>query len=373
MNQATKTHLLDYLRSHAFLVKLRDNFLLVTAINVVCGVVLTFLLQNGDGFVENLVFSMCIGYSAFLLINGGVYLAWGNRKPSRPVYYLLCLAAAPIAMFAGLNLGYLILGNPLHGVTYYHSEFGIGTLIFTVLVCLLATWFFWNKGKMAELTAAAETEKARTAAIEKQAMQAQLQLLQAQIEPHMLFNTLSNLQTLISIDPNRAQHMLDQLIQYLRATLSSSRANQTSLQQEFTLMKAYLELMSIRMGKRLSYTLDLPEELRGLKIPPMLLQPLVENAIKHGVEPKMEGGSVIVTARRQGSTLHLEVADTGLGLPFDYSETKPGDINERSGRIGNANVRDRILAIYGPGAAFALEANQPAGVVARLSLPFGFP
>ncbi|HTD06332.1 sensor histidine kinase, partial [Undibacterium sp.] len=288
MNQAIKPHLLDYLRSRAFLTKLRNDFLIVTVINVLCGIVITDMVRNSGGIVENIVFSMCIGYSAFLLINGSASLIWGGRKPYRPVYYLLCLVAAPIAFFIGMNLGSLIYGYPLRSISLQRNPFGAGTFVFTIVVCLLATWFFWSKGKVAELTAAAEAEKARTAAIEKQAMQAQLQLLQAQIEPHMLFNTLANLQTLISMDPDKAQHMLDQLIQYLRATLSSSRADQTSLRQEFTLIEAYLELMSIRMGKRLSYTLDLPEELQELKIPPMLLQPLVENAIKHGVEPKME-------------------------------------------------------------------------------------
>lgn len=369
MHQAIKPQLLDYLRSRTFLTKLRDDFLTVTVINILCGLVLTDLLRNGGGFIENIVFSMCIGYSAFLLINGSVYLIWGARRPYRPLYYLLCLAAAPIAFFIGIGLGALIYGYPLKSISAYRNPFGAGTFIFTIVVCLVVTWFFWNKGKVAELTAAAEAEKARTAAIEKQAMQAQLQLLQAQIEPHMLFNTLANLQTLISMDPNQAQHMLDQLIQYLRATLNSSRADQTSLQQEFALIKSYLELMSIRMGRRLGYTLDLPEALRGLTIPPMLLQPLVENAIKHGVEPKMEGGSIVVTARQKEGILYLEVADTGLGLPFDYPGIQDDAGDGRSGRIGNANVRDRILAIYGPGAAFTLESNQPGGVVARLSLP----
>ncbi|WP_394778785.1 sensor histidine kinase [Undibacterium sp.] len=368
MTPVTKPKLRDLFRSRDFLIKLRGDFITVTAVNILCGFMLTYLLRTGGDLLENLVFSMCIGNMAFLLINGGAFMIWGERRVSRPAYYLLCLMAAPVALYVGVNLGSLIYGYPLRSIASYRAQFGIGTLVFTIVASLVTTAFFWNKGKMAELTANAETEKARTAAIEKQAMQAQLQLLQAQIEPHMLFNTLANLQTLIGIDQARAQHMLDQLIQYLRATLSSSRADQTSLQQEFTLMKAYLELMSIRMGKRLSYTLDLPAELQTLRIPPMLLQPLVENAIKHGVEPKMEGGSVVVTARRANGSLLLEVADTGLGLPFDH--TTPGtDVDVVGSHIGNANVSDRILAIYGPEAAFTLEANQPAGVIARLNLP----
>ena len=198
-------------------------------------------------------------------------------------------------------------------------------------------------------------------------MQAQLQMLQAQIEPHMLFNTLANLQGLIAIDPPRAQHMLAQLIVYLRNTLSSSRSEQTTLKQEFTLMQAYLELLAIRMGKRLQYTLDLPDDLQQTPIAPMLLQPLVENAIKHGLEPKMEGGSIHVVAERQGSQLHLKVIDTGLGLPFNYDDSK--NASSAANNIGNANIRERLQALYGPLASLSLQANQPEGAIAHLSIP----
>ena len=100
------------------------------------------------------------------------------------------------------------------------------------------------------------------------------------------------------------------------------------------------------------------------------MQPLVENAIKHGVEPKMEGGSIHVAARVENAVLYMEVSDTGLGLPFDYSDTDKKDPTPDGNHIGNANVRDRILAIYGPAASFTLKANQPAGVIACLRLPF---
>jgi sensor histidine kinase YesM len=193
-------------------------------------------------------------------------------------------------------------------------------------------------------------------------MQTQLQLLQAQIEPHMLFNTLANLQGLIAIDPTRAQHMLDQLIQYLRATLSSSRETHTTLSREFELMQAYLGLMSVRLGRRLSYTLRLPETLKEIAVPPMLLQPLVENAIKHGIEPKVEGGSVDVEASREDSSLRLRVTDSGLGL----AHSLPGRQGES---IGLANVRERLQALFGSRSSFTLSPNDPAGAVATIVIP----
>jgi len=210
------------------------------------------------------------------------------------------------------------------------------------------------------LQAQAEAEKARAASIEKQAMQAQLQLLQAQIEPHMLFNTLANLQGLISVDAPRAQHMLDQLILYLRATLSSSRAEKTTLSHEFSLMEAYLDLMSVRMGKRLSFTLQLPHALEDVLIPPMLLQPLIENAIKHGLEPKIDGGHIDVRATLEQGMLRLSIADTGLGL---------GVSPARGTQVGLANVRERLLALYGTSASLLLLANPSDGTIAQLDLP----
>ncbi len=119
--------------------------------------------------------------------------------------------------------------------------------------------------------------------------------------------------------------------------------------------------MAIRMGQRLSYSLDLPEALREAPLPPMLLQPLVENAIRHGVEPKIDGGRIEVTARQTGGMLELTVADTGLGL--DAPSAQPGT------SLGLTNVRERLAALYGGRAGFSLQPNHPAGAVARLALP----
>jgi sensor histidine kinase YesM len=222
-----------------------------------------------------------------------------------------------------------------------------------------------NLSNLAELRSQTAAEKARSAAIEKQALQAQLQLLQAQIEPHMLFNTLATLQSLIAIDPPRAQQMLDQLIHYLRATLSSSRTESTTLAHEFGLMEAYLGLMSLRMGPRLSYSLQLPHALRTTTIAPMLLQPLVENAIRHGLEPKIDGGRIVVTATRQDNQLLLQVNDTGLGLT-PQPAIKP---EASSFHIGLSNIHDRLQALHGSGASLRLMPNLPHGVIAELRLP----
>lgn len=337
----------------------------VAAFNVLCAVVVTYIMRVGSSFFDNLVFSMCIGLLAETFIDGGRLVTWGTGAPPRIPFFALIAVSAPAAYVLGMIAGAHILGIPVGNVLHTTAQHVNGTLILTVLGCAFATWLFWNQGKLAELKAQAEAEKARSAAIEKQAMQAQLQLLQAQIEPHMLFNTLANLQGLIAMDAQRAQHMLQQLIEYLRATLSSSRAERTTVENEFSLLSAYLGLMSVRMGHRLSYNVQLPESLRDIMIPPMLLQPLVENAIKHGLEPKVEGGHIDVTAIEGKGLLTLTVADTGLG--FDSSDSDGSD--KSRAHIGLANVRERLHALYGERASVLLTPNTPSGVVARLTIP----
>jgi signal transduction histidine kinase len=328
--------------------------------NVVCALTITYLLKMGGSLIENLVFSFCIGTLAWLFIDGGRMLLWGEDKPPGLPFLGMTLLALLLAQMGGTALAAWLLGMPAHPVLPTGSGHAASILLFSVLAGLAATWFFWNRGKLAFLQAQAEAEKARVAGIERQAMQAQLQMLQAQIEPHMLFNTLANLQGLIAIDPPRAQLLLEQLIAYLRATLKSSRAAATTLAEEFGLMDAYLGLMAIRMGERLAYRLDLPPALAGLQIAPMLLQPLLENAIRHGLEPKIEGGRIDVSAARENAGLVLTVADTGLGLDAPASHGTG---------FGLENIRERLLALYGPAASLALAGNAPCGTVATITIP----
>jgi signal transduction histidine kinase len=336
----------------------------LNSVNIVCALVVTYLMRIGVGFWSNLVFSICIGTIAAVIIDGGRRLMWGDGAPPKIPFFILLAAAVPIAYFGGTAIAIRLLGLPADAVFASQSNNAVGILILTVLACVAVTWLFWSRSKMAALAAAAESEKARAAAIERQAMQAQLQLLQAQIEPHMLFNTLANLQGLIAIDPERAQHMLEQLIVYLRATLSSSRAEKTTLAHEFALMRAYLELMSVRMGARLTYSLQWPEEVQHVLVPPMLLQPLVENAIKHGLEPNIDGGHIDIRARQEGSMLKLTVTDSGLGLDAPQ-QPQP----THGTHVGLANVRERLQAMYGAQAAFSLLPNHPSGVIAELTIP----
>lgn len=176
----------------------------------------------------------------------------------------------------------------------------------------------------------------------------------------MLFNTLANLRALIGTDPQRAQQMLDHMIAYLRETLSASRATLHPLRAEFHRLHDYLELMTVRMGSRLHYTLDLPDELADQSMPPLLLQPMVENAIRHGLEPKLEGGSITVRARRAAGRMTLEVIDTGVGLSKNA---------ERLDGFGLMHVRERLAATYGNKGAVELVTGNDHGTVAKVTFP----
>lgn len=339
----------------------RDGIVTVV-LCVACALIITAITGKPQDLYGNLVFSVIIGGIAFLLIDGTrLMICLDPAKPNKLPFFAVALLAVPVAQFGGTMLASWVLGYRVPTLGKLVSSGSNGMLLFTLIITAGAMVFLHNRDRLQRAETAAAEEKARAEAIARQALQAQLQLLQAQIEPHMLFNTLANLQGMIGIDPERAQRMLDQLIQYLRATLTSSRAESTTLAQEFTLMDAYLGLMSVRMGGRLAFTLVLPSDLRAAVIPPMLLQPLVENAIIHGLEPKVDGGHITVSAERAGDTLTISVADTGLGL--DAPSAKAGT------HVGVANTRERLLALFGAGAALTLEPNAPQGTTSRLTLP----
>jgi sensor histidine kinase YesM len=221
---------------------------------------------------------------------------------------------------------------------------------------------------------------AAIAAAERDASEAKLKLLETQLEPHMLFNTLANLRALITTDPSRAVAMLDRLNSYLRATLSGSRSTAHTLGAEFDLLRDYLELMAVRMGPRLRYSLEVPASLASALVPPLLLQPLVENAIQHGLEPKLEGGTVQVRASQRPGPgpdaslqLVLEVADTGVGIDPLALQAQQASPPDASRGFGIGQVRARLTSSFGPLGMLELRPNTPAGTISVATLPLQTP
>ena len=319
-------------------------------------------------FLENMLVSVLIGIVAFTIVYGGRLLfikrpVWRLREWA--MFAALAVLAAPVAHFTGLYTAGLLLGIRTPTLAEYPSADRISMIVFTFLGTTLIVVLIRNRERMRRAQEEQAEAHLRAQIIERQALQAQLRLLQAQIEPHMLFNTLANLQGLIAIDPARAGTMLDGLIQYLRATLNASRSENTTLEHEFAAMQAYLGLMGVRMGERLAYRLALPPGLRSARLPSMLLQPLVENAIVHGLEPKIDGGEIVIDAASEQGALVITVCDTGLGL--GHTDGQCG------GGVGVSTTRERLAALYGAGASLTLTPAQPCGTLARLTLPLDTP
>lgn len=263
--------------------------------------------------------------------------------------------------FSGIPLLGVVLAWPLgvwlagqNVVVWFGSSDGRNIVVGTVLTSLLITFLLhhWFAGKAAEMEA------------ERRATEAQLRLLQAQIEPHFLFNTLANVQSLMDHDLPKARAMLESFTDYLRVSLGSLRNENSTVEQELQLARSYLELLHTRMEDRLQFSVNADTAARQQPLPPLLLQPLVENAVVHGLEPSIAGGHVQVNACIRGGQLQLEVRDNGRGL------AAPPRAGTRGHGLALQNIRQRLLTRYGSAAQLVVEAAEP-GTRALITLPLG--
>jgi len=242
-------------------------------------------------------------------------------------------------------------------------EAGLAGLTQNMLIALffspIILYFLVTRSRVIHVSHALQEARIKNLAQEKHMAETQLHLLQAQIEPHFLFNTLSHVSSLVDTDPVQGKKMLANLTRYLRSSLKRSREHDATLRQEIELIRDYLDIFKIRMGTRLSYTIDIPDDCLAQRFMPMLLQPLVENAIQHGLEPAPAGGAIRISAERHGDVLRLQVMDNGLGLRHD---TESG--------FGLVNIRERLSSLYGDKARLRIEANAPTGVTATIEAPY---
>lgn len=324
----------------------------------------SFAPDEPDGFRVNLIYSTAIGTLCWFFIDGSRLLlshgfdrfnpsanTHGKRWPG-PVWMVVCVL---VGVLLGYHFG-AVIGNALTGHHLPSLAQNRGAVLISLFAAAAATYYWYARERLHEEQAAAEAAR-------RLATESQLRLLESQLEPHMLFNTLANLRALIGIDPAQAQAMLDRLIAFLRATLQASRTGTHSLSAEFDCLADYLALMAVRMGPRLEVRLDLPAPLREQAVPALLLQPLVENAIRHGLEPHLGGGRLEVSARAEGGELVLVVRDTGAGLGG-------GGVGGGS-RYGLQHVRERLAALYGARGRFELApaGDAQGGVRAEVRLP----
>jgi sensor histidine kinase YesM len=320
--------------------------------NTAIALFLTFI-EFGGGFVDNFIVSQCIGLS----ICSCVMIVHFLFKFVNPFMQLIIIIVAlTIGSIVGVLLGTVVVGI---GPSIFFQKYSlIQMIILGLLFGSIISYFFVSRETISATKALVQEERIKRLTSEKKAVEGNLKLLQAQIEPHFLFNTLSNILSLLETDPDKGKHMLEDLIRYLRTSLSKTRGDITTIGQEMEMIRAYMNIFKVRMGDRLRYNIDIPDNLRALPFSPMLIQPLVENAIKHGLEPKIEGGEVSISGEKIGETLRFEIADTGVGL---YKDSALG--------TGLSNIKARLQSLYGETGRLILEENQPCGLKAIIEVP----
>ncbi len=335
--------------------------LLVAAVNFLASMGPPFLLWNAT-FAQIFNYASWLALGQIVVLSGGLVVFWAvcRRWPYTPhdPWQRSVARVVGVALACGL-LGVLrgavfrwAHADP-SGVAEPSSLWNDMVSVTSYGLFLMIALDYMVRSRMAQLTL--QQTQITALSQEREAMRAQSQLLQAQVEPHFIFNALANVRRLMHIDAAAAKALLGDLLHYLEAALPSLRSEQSSLGQEMELVRAFLAIHQVRMGKRLAASVTLPSELAAEPIPAMALLTLVENALKHGLSSLVEGGQIHVIAEREAGTVCVRVIDTGKGMGSGLG----------SG-TGLANVQARIKALHGAGAQLSLGLNEPRGVVATL-------
>lgn len=352
---------------------LLQRLLIVWAVALLIGLG-TWIGNRANGhpsaFDVSLVYAYAISTFIWLLTDVPRFVFKRLLRSPAPYYWPPTLPAA-LMLSVGIPLGYVLgtlVGDAYSGkstwdlVQFHQSRFaGMAALAAGISLAYVA--YFYQRGKAESLA--------------NEVTQAQLMLLQSQLEPHMLFNTLAHLRALIGQDTARAHAMLDHLNDYLRTTLQATRmpVHQAlhPLDDECSRLGDYLSLMAIRMGPRMAFELDLPPALATACVPRFILQPLVENAIRHGLEPQVSGGRIEVQARAEGAKLQLTVRDNGSGISEMALADAARPLQSNSAQAGSSwglsHVRQRLHTLYGPRAGMRITPVPAGGTCVVLTLP----
>ena len=326
----------------------------VLVVTAICAIAAAMVVRSFlNTYPDLLVSALCVGYTSMLL-----FTVAGNVRQR----YMPREAAQVLAVIVGSVVGTILAGFVKgRDIRHMFSERLEGVSITMGLGigfgCVVVAWYILREkhARERERMMRAEAERHQ---LEKNVLEARLALMQAQVEPHFLFNTLANVQHLVETDPPEASRVLDSLIKYLRAALPQMRESTTNLGRELEMARAFLEINRVRMGSRLQFAIEVPETLKTHAFPPMMLISLVENAVKHGVDPCCDCGTITIRAREDEGRLRVSVEDTGEGI-------KP----KKGGGVGLSNIRERLKALYGTSARLVIEEREPRGVVASIEVP----
>ena len=308
----------------------------------------------------NFVIAHCIGYSIQVLFAVVLKLAPISPRRSFAIRAVYFSAIPLVGVYVGYWIASVLLGWSDLQAILLTVRGALGIALISLILSGIVFAILLPRERAARAQMRIAQEEVRVAAAEKETAIARMQLLEAQVEPHFLYNTMAHVVALVDTEPATAKRMLECLIALLRSNASAGNGGGT-LQAQVDHLGAYLDILALRMGPRLTWTINVAPDLRLLPLPPMLLQPVVENAVKHGLEPKVEGGNIGIAARRDGDRLVLSVTDTGLG----FSEKRTGD----STGLGLANLRSRLATAFGARASLTIEDNTPVGARVTIALP----
>ncbi len=328
-----------------------SRVLWTAAISCVAAAAVVWIFKNT--YLDLLVSALCVGYTIMLFITVA-----GNLRQHAVPREAAQMVAVVLGSVTGTLLSGVVKGRPFAQM-FTERIWGVSiTMSLGIGIGVVVTVMYIMREQKARALADLHKAESERHQLEKQMLATRLQVMQAQVEPHFLFNTLANVQHLVEADAKAASRMLDNLIRYLRIALPQMRDSSSTLGREIDMAAAYLEIFKIRMGNRMTYEVRLPQALREQPFPPMMIITLVENAIKHGIDPCCECSGVVLSADVADGRLTVAVADTGQGL-------QP----TAGGGVGLANIRERLATLFGKSARLQLAENQPRGVVATIDLP----
>ena len=333
----------------------------VKVVLIVCGVI-AFLFSFGwkapySFLIGHLLFAGLLTLSAF-----GLFETWPRRLPSWMARWVLQIIGVAVAVPIAMWIGYSVTNAGLNPPWWRDNDRLTGFGTFTFLGMLITPWI-----AVTALLKQIRDDARKQALIfdlerseyERNALDVRLRLLQAQVAPHFLFNTLANVRELVSTGSQRAAPVLESLIAYLRAAVPRLDQPASTIAQELELVEAYLNVMQMRMPDRLQFSVQAEDDARALICPPMTLLTLVENAMRHGIDPSEEGGRIDVRVQLLNGRGHAEVADTGMGLARGSSGLG----------TGLANLRERLQLAFSGDAHVTLREILPHGVRADIDFP----